>query len=266
MSNSMKIFKDIESNESEIAKLKEKIRKLEKENKLLKAQYKEQVNKETYTSNLESKFSTIKYISGYRSSSKTRNYKILVQDKRTKIRFFVNSGKLRNPNWSYDFKTMRKSTIYPEDLLLWYKATDRDNQGHKIKRTIKPVIFMQCKLCGRTFESKFGRQFCSLACKKKWNNRLREKRKSLRTKKAKENGKYDNTITLEKVFKRDKGICYICGKKLTLDTFYNNPLAPTIEHVIPIIKGGTHTWNNVKLACRRCNNLKGSKLGKELLK
>ncbi|WP_210434349.1 HNH endonuclease [Virgibacillus sp. SK37] len=35
---------------------------------------------------------------------------------------------------------------------------------------------------------------------------------------------------------------------------------PSIEHVIPISKGGTHTWDNVKLAHRKCNNLKSDKV------
>jgi 5-methylcytosine-specific restriction endonuclease McrA len=33
----------------------------------------------------------------------------------------------------------------------------------------------------------------------------------------------------------------------------------TIEHLIPLSKGGTHTWDNCVLACRFCNYTKGSK-------
>jgi 5-methylcytosine-specific restriction endonuclease McrA len=35
---------------------------------------------------------------------------------------------------------------------------------------------------------------------------------------------------------------------------------PSIEHVIPLSKGGKHSWNNVKLACMECNTLKGDKI------
>jgi 5-methylcytosine-specific restriction endonuclease McrA len=33
---------------------------------------------------------------------------------------------------------------------------------------------------------------------------------------------------------------------------------PTIDHITPISKGGTHTWDNVGLACKRCNTLKSN--------
>lgn len=33
----------------------------------------------------------------------------------------------------------------------------------------------------------------------------------------------------------------------------------TVDHVIPKIKGGTNSKNNLVLACKRCNNMKGGK-------
>jgi 5-methylcytosine-specific restriction endonuclease McrA len=35
---------------------------------------------------------------------------------------------------------------------------------------------------------------------------------------------------------------------------------PTIDHVIPLVKGGPDTRNNVQLAHRTCNVAKGSKI------
>ena len=53
---------------------------------------------------------------------------------------------------------------------------------------------------------------------------------------------------------RDKHTCQYCGKK---------KLGPkelwTIDHIIPQSRGGSHTWENVALACNKCNNKKGSK-------
>jgi 5-methylcytosine-specific restriction endonuclease McrA len=34
----------------------------------------------------------------------------------------------------------------------------------------------------------------------------------------------------------------------------------TLDHIIPLSKGGTHTWDNVRPAHRRCNELKGDRL------
>ncbi len=51
------------------------------------------------------------------------------------------------------------------------------------------------------------------------------------------------------VFLRDGGSCQYCGTK-----------ADSIDHVVPRSKGGTHTWENVVAACRRCNTVKRDRL------
>jgi len=58
------------------------------------------------------------------------------------------------------------------------------------------------------------------------------------------------------VWTRDKGSCQYCEKKLTLKDC-------TIDHVIPKSKGGDHSWDNVVIACRKCNQKKGSKMPRE---
>ena len=34
---------------------------------------------------------------------------------------------------------------------------------------------------------------------------------------------------------------------------------PTVDHIVPLSKGGTHTWNNVQLAHMACNSGKCDK-------
>lgn len=67
---------------------------------------------------------------------------------------------------------------------------------------------------------------------------------------------FDETITLNALVKRDKGVCQIC-RKLTDKSDINNGhigrLYPTLDHIIPLSKGGTHTWDNVQLAHMSCN-------------
>lgn len=48
--------------------------------------------------------------------------------------------------------------------------------------------------------------------------------------------------------------CAYCGCKFTAD------LRSTIDHVIPISKGGTHTKDNIVLACQSCNSSKGNRI------
>lgn len=55
------------------------------------------------------------------------------------------------------------------------------------------------------------------------------------------------------VLKRTYGICACCGKKLTTKTM-------TVEHVIPLLRGGTNDIENLIALCYDCNQLKGNLL------
>jgi 5-methylcytosine-specific restriction endonuclease McrA len=55
------------------------------------------------------------------------------------------------------------------------------------------------------------------------------------------------------VFTRDGQTCVYCGGSAT-----------SIDHVIPRSRGGTHTWDNVVAACRRCNHAKADRYLAEL--
>jgi len=51
------------------------------------------------------------------------------------------------------------------------------------------------------------------------------------------------------VFARDGHRCQYCDAR-----------ADSIDHVVPRSRGGTHTWENVVAACRRCNGTKRDRL------
>ena len=67
---------------------------------------------------------------------------------------------------------------------------------------------------------------------------------------------YDSDVTLKKLIHRDKGICQICGKPIDcydVSEHCVGPYYPSIDHIIPLSKGGNHTWDNVQLAHMICN-------------
>lgn len=55
------------------------------------------------------------------------------------------------------------------------------------------------------------------------------------------------------VFLRDGHRCQYCGKA-----------AENVDHVQPRSRGGTHTWENVVAACRRCNGRKENRAPHEV--
>jgi 5-methylcytosine-specific restriction endonuclease McrA len=65
-------------------------------------------------------------------------------------------------------------------------------------------------------------------------------------------------FTLDDIFVRDAGICHLCGD--LVERHGLGSLSATMDHVIPVTKGGHHTLENVKLAHRSCNTRKGNKL------
>src|SRR6476660_2116904 len=67
------------------------------------------------------------------------------------------------------------------------------------------------------------------------------------------------------VNERDKGICQLCGTPVRLDVHYTHPLAPTRDHIIPLSKGGEHSYANCQLACRDCNTDKNNRVEVNLI-
>jgi 5-methylcytosine-specific restriction endonuclease McrA len=56
-------------------------------------------------------------------------------------------------------------------------------------------------------------------------------------------------VSRKEVLRRDNYQCQYCASKKQL----------TIDHVIPVSKGGKHTWDNVVIACAPCNSRKGDR-------
>lgn len=111
-----------------------------------------------------------------------------------------------------------------------------------------------CIICGKKFIAKSNNNSCcSKKCSDKNANRQKEKR-------LYKNGKPDLTINLNALYIRDNGFCQICGKHIDFNCDPNSDFYPSIDHIIPIAKGGLHKWDNVQLACRKCNYLKGDNL------
>ena len=57
-------------------------------------------------------------------------------------------------------------------------------------------------------------------------------------------------LTRRNLMHRDEHMCQYCGK-------HGQDL--TIDHVMPKSRGGKDTWDNVVIACLRCNTHKGNK-------
>ena len=98
--------------------------------------------------------------------------------------------------------------------------------------------------------------------------RDREKRIALATehshrrKARKLNTVVEKGISVLSLKKRHGTKCHYCQKEMDftkgVGRKFNNDMA-TIEHLIPLARGGEHTFENTVLACRFCNISRGAK-------
>jgi 5-methylcytosine-specific restriction endonuclease McrA len=63
------------------------------------------------------------------------------------------------------------------------------------------------------------------------------------------------------IFERDGWRCHICQRKTRKAEVVPHPLAPTIDHLIPLARGGSDTPANVATAHFICNSIKGDGAG-----
>lgn len=73
---------------------------------------------------------------------------------------------------------------------------------------------------------------------------------------SREHEKIDRDV----VFERDGYLCKLCGLPLDMDAKFPHPLSPTLDHIIPINKGGHHLYTNLQAAHFRCNTAKGDRI------
>lgn len=74
------------------------------------------------------------------------------------------------------------------------------------------------------------------------------------------------SFTRIEIFERDQWLCGICGKSVPQSLTWPHPLSPTIDHIVPLSKKGTHTRANVRTAHLSCNSARGNRGGPEQLR
>lgn len=74
-------------------------------------------------------------------------------------------------------------------------------------------------------------------------------------------GQVDPGVTRAKLRKIHGDDCMYCGVTMDFEERgrRQSKTRATVEHIIPIAKGGSHTWDNTALCCALCNSMKGAK-------
>jgi len=113
----------------------------------------------------------------------------------------------------------------------------------------------QCDECDKAYQPfNANRKYCSDTCTRR---ALKRVEKALR--RARKRNLPRERVSPRKVFARDGWRCRMCHHP-TLRKHANTDDSPELDHIVPLAHGGSHTYGNTQLLCRKCNGAKGFKL------
>lgn len=158
-----------------------------------------------------------------------------------------------------------------------------------IKRTSSPLDWRECQGCQQRFISRNGKDRCA-SCPRvtlrirysrscdlcgswltTWQPHQRHcsrvcARRAMRDRyRTRLTGAFVEPVYRVKVYERDRWTCRLCGEPVDLTARVPDPLAPTLDHILPLALGGEHSYANAQCAHYRCNHLKGAKCEEQMV-
>lgn len=130
------------------------------------------------------------------------------------------------------------------------------------------VHYLNCIGCGALFVSRYAKKrlTCSASCGSASSCIMRRYYRDAvfkasmlaqtQARRASHLGLGDTLITITYLMRRDGARCGICRRTVRAT---HGPWRPSMDHVIPLSRGGRHELANVQLAHYRCNLIKGNR-------
>ena len=131
-------------------------------------------------------------------------------------------------------------------------------RSHRRQRTFRSG---PCLICGTNFTSLNLDRTCSASCQAIHASDRKHAAKHRR--RARMRDAYRADVIRSDIWTRDKFTCQLCGHALDMGEAVPHPLAPTIDHIVPLARGGTHEPSNVQAAHFLCNAVKSDGRGQE---
>lgn len=123
-----------------------------------------------------------------------------------------------------------------------------------------------CVSCGSEFAYvKTGgmpRKTCSDECAAKAVRSMKRSNKARR--RARKRAVPTESFTHLEIFQRDRWRCGLCHKKVDRKLAYPDPMSASLDHIVPLAEGGSHTRQNVQCAHWICNSRKRDGAGGQM--
>lgn len=141
--------------------------------------------------------------------------------------------------------------------------------GRCYRASLRKLPDRACIVCSTPFRPKSSKQVtCGIDCGKARTRqfnaskriapdsaRLRRRRASAaRRRRA---GGHHQSGRWKRICQRDGAMCWLCRRPIDLSVRVPHPLAPTVDHVVPLADGGSDADANLRPAHFRCNSHRG---------
>ncbi|WP_420886886.1 HNH endonuclease [Brachybacterium muris] len=132
------------------------------------------------------------------------------------------------------------------------KRAPRTDQRPRPARRPRWHVAGVCRVCATPFLSPHLDVTCSAACQAIRDADSRRDHKHRY--RARRRGALITPVSPRTIYERDGWTCRLCGRPIDRDADPQSPLAPSLDHIIPLANGGTHEPSNVWTAHRQCNS------------
>lgn len=182
-----------------------------------------------------------------------------------------------------------------------YAIVDRERQQRKLGRTRLAGTWFLCAVCGAQAQRKRGgnRCYCSLSCRKTYQLARKRERNgytnvigalfacaicdtlsprlmggqiycshdcnhlaAYRRRARWSTDQRGMPYTRRSIFERDQWRCQSCWKRVQDNVPLRHPSRSTIDHIVPLSRGGKECASNVHTLCWPCNHAKGPRVGR----
>ena len=166
-------------------------------------------------------------------------------------------GKTKTSNKCSD-ECAYKAALRQQRERYWKERTDRVYSSYK-----EPC---KCIECDTIFVPEYGNRrtrYCSATCQKRYERQTKRYTNwSIKRHRAEASGE---RFRVRDIYERDGWVCGICHKRVNNRLKYPHPMSASLDHIVSIRHGGTHTRDNVQIAHLRCNVRAGTGNVKQLL-